>query len=67
MPVVMLLGVLGVASMSVYLLAVRCASWDLIPVTAMARVRWWHRHAPTVLVGSALVSVACGCVLAFAR
>jgi len=58
-----LLGMLGVASMGVYLLAVRCAGWDLIPVTAMARVRWWHRHAPAVLAVSALVALAGGCVL----
>ncbi len=49
---------LGVASMSVYLLAVRWVSWDLVPVAALARIRWWHRHAPAVLVLSVLVVVA---------
>jgi hypothetical protein len=58
MPVLTLLGLLGVASMSTYLLAIRCVSWDLIPAAVEARVRWWHRHASTVLAVSALVAVA---------
>jgi hypothetical protein len=59
-----LFAALCAGSMGVYLLAVRCASWDLIPVAAQARVRWWHRHAPAVLTLSALVMVASGGFLA---
>lgn len=58
-------GLFGVASMAVFLVAVRCASWDLIPVAVQARTRWWHRHAPAVLAVSALVAVAGGCALVF--
>jgi hypothetical protein len=61
-----LLAALCAVSMGVYLLAVRCASWDLIPAAAQARVRWWHRHAPAVLAVSALVTLAGGCVMAVA-
>jgi hypothetical protein len=57
MPVLLMVGVLGVASMSVYLLAVRWVSWDLVPVAALARIRWWHRHAPALLVISVLVAL----------
>lgn len=58
MPVLIMIGVLGVASMSVYLLAVRWVSWDLVPVAALARIRWWHRNAPVLLVVSVLVALA---------
>ena len=58
MPVLIMIGVLGVASMSVCLLAARWVSWDLVPVAALARVRWWQRHAPALLAVSALVALA---------
>ena len=58
MPVLFMLGVLGVTSMSVYLLAVRWVSWDLVPVAALARIRWWHRYASALLVISMLVALA---------
>ena len=64
MVALVLFGVLGVVSMGVHLLAVRWAGWDLIPVAAQARVRWWHRHTRAVLAVSALVALAGGCVLA---
>jgi Zn-dependent alcohol dehydrogenase len=50
-------GVIGVGAMAMCLLATRFVSWDLIPDSAVARVRWWCRHARAVLVGSAVVAV----------
>jgi len=59
------LGVLGAGAMAMYLLAVRCVSWDLLPTAVAARVRWWRRHAPYALAVSAVVAVTGG-VLAWA-
>lgn len=58
MPVLIMIGVLGAASMSVYLLAVRWVSWDLVPVGALARIRWWQRYAPALLAVSMVVALA---------
>ncbi|HEY0451406.1 hypothetical protein [Actinophytocola sp.] len=69
MPVLVALtwfGVLGACAMAVYLLAVRCVSWDLLPSSVLARVRWWHRHAPAVLVVSTLVALVGGALVAWA-
>jgi hypothetical protein len=57
MPVLIMLAALGAAAMAVYLVAVRCVSWDVVPAGAAARVRWWQRHAPALLAVCALVAV----------
>lgn len=49
------LGVTGMAAMAVHLLAARCASWALVPASALVRARWWHRSAPAILAISAVV------------
>jgi hypothetical protein len=58
-------GVFGAGGMAVYLLAVRCVSWDLLPNAVVARVRWWRRHAPCALVVSTVVAVAGGALVAW--
>jgi hypothetical protein len=63
---VTLLGALSAAAMVVYLAAARYVSWDLLPDAAVARVRWWHRHAPAVLLGSTVVAVVGGALVVWA-
>lgn len=60
------LGVLGAGSMAVYLFAMRCVSWDLVPAAALPRVLWWRRHAPRVLVVSAVVALVGGAFVMWA-
>ena len=59
-------GVLGAAAMAVYLLAVRCVSWDLIPASAVPRVLWWRRRAPLLLAVSAVLALSGGLAIVLA-
>lgn len=59
-------GGLGAGAMAMYLLAVRCVSWDLLPPAAVARVRWWRRHAPCALTVSTAVAVVGGVLVGLA-
>lgn len=56
------MGLLGVASMLMYLAAYRRLGQDLIPVSHRRRAMAWRRSAPRVLVASA-AAVAIGLVL----
>jgi uncharacterized iron-regulated membrane protein len=51
------LGGLGSATMALYMAALRRVDFDLIPASAMPRVRWWSAHAPTAFIISLLLTV----------
>ncbi|HEX4225543.1 MAG TPA: hypothetical protein VHZ97_24470 [Pseudonocardiaceae bacterium] len=57
-----LLGVLGVASMLMYLFAYKYVTQQLIPVSHRRRVLAWRRCAPTVL-GVSVGTTAIGLLL----
>ncbi|GAA3803644.1 hypothetical protein [Streptomyces chiangmaiensis] len=42
-------GAWGTVAMVIYKAALRRVDWDLIPASAMPRVRWWATHATRVL------------------
>jgi hypothetical protein len=42
-------GVWGTVAMVLYKAALRRVDWDLIPASAMPRVRWWSTHASCLL------------------
>lgn len=50
-------GGLGTVSMALYKAALRRVDWDLIPASAMIRVRWWSNHASLVLRASLILAV----------
>ncbi|MEV7382823.1 hypothetical protein [Streptomyces lydicus] len=59
---VAVLGVLGSATMALYMAALRRVDFDLIPASAMPRVRWWSTHARKAFLVSLLLA-ATGLVL----
>ncbi|MEU1275671.1 hypothetical protein [Streptomyces sp. NPDC005799] len=50
-------GALGAAYMVLYKAALRRVDFDLIPVSALRRVRWWSTHATVVLAVSLTLTV----------
>ncbi|MGW0814540.1 hypothetical protein ACWD00_15010 [Streptomyces viridiviolaceus] len=42
-------GAWGTVAMLLYRAALRRVDWDLIPASAMPRVRWWSSHASCLL------------------
>lgn len=43
--------------MALYMAALRRVDFDLIPASAMHRVRWWSTHAPMAFFVSLLLTV----------
>ncbi|WP_306192387.1 MULTISPECIES: hypothetical protein [unclassified Streptomyces] len=50
-------GGLGSATMALYMAALRRVDFDLIPSSAMPRVRWWSAHAPMAFFVGLLLTV----------
>jgi hypothetical protein len=46
----------GTAFMVFYKAALRRVDWDLIPPSAILRVRWWSRHASLALWASLILA-----------
>ena len=46
-------GVLGAASLPIFLQACKWADWELIPGHCQRRVLWWRRTAPVLILFSA--------------
>ncbi|MEU1183602.1 hypothetical protein ABZ464_39385 [Streptomyces sp. NPDC005820] len=51
------IGGLGTLSMVLYKAALRRADIEMIPASAMPRVRWWSTHASAVLTVSLALAV----------
>ncbi|HWC83153.1 MAG TPA: hypothetical protein VG756_24620 [Pseudonocardiaceae bacterium] len=52
------LGATGVLAMLLYRAAIRYGDLDHGPAWAMARIRWWSRHAAGALTASGLILAA---------
>lgn len=51
-------GALAAGAMTLCLFALRHVDWELIPRSALRRVRWWQRHAQTFLIAGLVITTA---------